>query len=74
MWACLFWGLQTVVAAAILQGKVADGAAAAAKLYVGVALATAYANDVVREPVAVAACVEVAVGLMLLRRAKQKTA
>mmetsp|Transcript_28645 Transcript_28645/g.85588 ORF Transcript_28645/g.85588 Transcript_28645/m.85588 type:complete len:142 (-) Transcript_28645:27-452(-) len=74
MWACLFWGLQTVVAAAVLQGAIADGAAAAAKLYVGAALAVAYLNDVVREPVAAAACVEAAVGLLLLRRAKQKVA
>ena len=35
MWACLFWGLQTILAAAIVQNKISDEAAAAAKLYGG---------------------------------------
>jgi hypothetical protein len=69
MWACLFWGLQTVVAAGVVGGGVGDGAAAVAKAYVGAALAVAYRADVVREPVAAAACVELCVaGLLVARR------
>ena len=68
MWACLFWGVQTVIAGGILGGGLRDGTAACAKLYVGVALAVAYKEDVVREPVAAAACVELFVALLLLAR------
>ena len=32
---CLFWGLQTVVAGAIVQGGVSDGAAAVSNLFTG---------------------------------------
>ena len=49
MWGCLFWGLQAVVAGGIVAGGVGDRTAAAAKLYVGAALAVAYKEDVVRE-------------------------
>ena len=52
MWGCLFWGLQAVVAGGIVAGGVGDRTAAAAKLYVGAALAVAYKEDVVREVVA----------------------
>ena len=72
MWACLFWGLQTIVAAAIVQKKISDDAAAAAKLYVGLALVVAFASDVVREPVACAAGVELVCGVLLLLRAREE--
>ena len=71
MWACLFWGLQTIVAAAIVQKKISDEAAAAAKLYVGLALVVAFASDVVREPVACAGGIEIVCGVLLLLRARE---
>ena len=69
MWGCLFWGLQAVVAGGIVAGGVGDRTAAAAKLYVGAALAVAYKEDVVREVVAAGAAVEIVVALLLLSRA-----
>ena len=69
MWGCLFWGLQAVVAGGIIAGGVGDRTAAAAKLYVGAALAVAYKEDVVREVVAAGAAVEIVVALLLLSRA-----
>ena len=71
MWACLFWGLQTIVAAAIVQKKISDDAAATAKLYVGTALVVAFASDVVREPVACAGGIELVCGVLLLLRARR---
>mmetsp|Transcript_9090 Transcript_9090/g.28414 ORF Transcript_9090/g.28414 Transcript_9090/m.28414 type:complete len:147 (-) Transcript_9090:64-504(-) len=68
MWGCLFWGVQAVVAASIVAGAIDDRAAAAAKLYVGVALIVAYFNDVVRVPVLVAGSVELVVAGLLLSR------
>ena len=99
MWACLFWGLQTIVAARA-QSKslrphaidaslttrlysragrrgdrakedISDDAAAAAKLYVGLALVVAFASDVVREPVACAGGIEIVCWVLLLLRARE---
>ena len=52
----------------IVAGAIDDRAAAAAKLYVGVALIVAYFNDVVRVPVLVAGSVELVVAGLLLSR------
>ena len=59
------------VAAAIVQNKISDEAAAAAKLYVGLALVVAFASDVVREPVACAGGIEIVCGVLLLLRARE---
>ena len=59
------------VAAAIVQSKISDEAAAAAKLYVGLALVVAFASDVVREPVACAGGIEIVCGVLLLLRARE---
>ena len=59
------------VAAAIVQKKISDDAAAAAKLYVGTALVVAFASDVVREPVACAGGIEIVCGVLLLLRARE---
>ena len=68
MWACLFWGLQTVVAGGILTGGLGDGTAAAAKLYTGVAFLVTYRERVVWEVVAVGGCIEIVLALLLLSR------
>lgn len=66
MWACLFWGLQFVVAFGILTGGIGNGTAALAKFYVGIALRRAYAHGVVHKPVQYGANVEIFLGLTLL--------
>lgn len=65
MWACLFWGLQTVIALAICTRRIDDLVASVAKAYVGVALLVAFKRDVVRAPVAAAGCVELIVAACL---------
>lgn len=80
MWACLFWGLQFVVAFGILTGGIGNGTAALAKFYVGIALRRAYAHGVVHKPVQYGANVEIFLGLTLLyhklaaRKAEQDAA
>mmetsp|Transcript_13423 Transcript_13423/g.43324 ORF Transcript_13423/g.43324 Transcript_13423/m.43324 type:complete len:218 (+) Transcript_13423:218-871(+) len=69
MWGCLFWGLQAVVAGGIVAGGVGDRTAAAAKLYVGAALAVAYKEDVVREVVAAGAALDCDPNRVTLKRA-----
>ena len=59
------------VAAAIVQKKISDDAAAA-KLYVGLALVVAFASEVVREPVACAGGIELVCGVLLLLRAREE--
>lgn len=66
MWACLFWSLQTVLSVAILRRKIDAHFAALAKIATGVCLLTAYFNNVVREPVAIAGAIELGTALLLL--------
>lgn len=66
MWACLFWGLQTMVAVAILRREIAPRLAATAKLFVGMALVAGYVEGAVRVPVAMAGACELATGLCCL--------
>lgn len=66
MWACLFWGLQTVVAIAILRRAMSPQVAALAKAFVGTALLAAFVENTVRAPVAIVGMCELISATCLL--------